>query len=112
MATASGRPLLALLKSLLLPCAGGLTCFRLPCAAVVAAAPPVLAAAGSDAVVDPSEDRRVQRVQRIAHDTRVRLIRAASRLGLAPRTDQVAQFLQVGKEVVLGKRKRHGRVSG
>ncbi|PNW70794.1 hypothetical protein CHLRE_17g734300v5 [Chlamydomonas reinhardtii] len=66
----------------------------LPPRPVVAAAPPVLAAAGSDAVVDPSEDRRVQRVQRIAHDTRVRLIRAASRLGLAPRTDQVAQFLQ------------------
>ncbi|KAG2429457.1 hypothetical protein HYH02_014039 [Chlamydomonas schloesseri] len=59
-----------------------------PAAAAVAAAP------AADAVVDPSEDRRVQRVQRTAHDIRVRLIRAAARLGLTSRSEQVAQFLQ------------------
>ncbi|GLI69475.1 hypothetical protein VaNZ11_014107 [Volvox africanus] len=52
------------------------------------------AAAASQDVVDSTEDRRVQRVQRAAHEIRVRLIRAATRLGLSSRSDQVAQFLQ------------------
>ncbi|GIL74794.1 hypothetical protein Vretifemale_4702 [Volvox reticuliferus] len=52
------------------------------------------AAAASQDVVDSTEDRRVQRVQRAAHEIRVRLIRAATRLGLSARSDQVAQFLQ------------------
>lgn len=70
-----------------------------PAAAAIAAPAPAAAApaaAGSD-VVDPTESRRVQAVQRQLHDTRVRLVRAATRLGLTSRNEQVAQFLQVGR---------------
>ncbi|GFR46255.1 hypothetical protein Agub_g7807 [Astrephomene gubernaculifera] len=58
---------------------------------VVVQAPPPAAV---NEVVDPTEERRVQKVQRTAHEIRVRLIRAAARLGLTARSDQVAQFLQ------------------
>ncbi len=71
-----------------------------PAAAALAAPAPAAAAPaapGSD-VVDPTESRRVQGVQRQLHDTRVRLVRAATRLGLTSRNEQVAQFLQVGVE--------------
>ncbi|GIL48193.1 hypothetical protein Vafri_4877 [Volvox africanus] len=62
-------------------------------AAAAAGSVPSAAAASQD-VVDSTEDRRVQRVQRAAHEIRVRLIRAATRLGLSSRSDQIAQFLQ------------------
>ncbi|KAG2490023.1 hypothetical protein HYH03_011488 [Edaphochlamys debaryana] len=67
-----------------------------PAAAVApaAAASAAVSATPENEVVDASEEKRVQRVQRQAHDIRVRLIRAAARLGLSARSDQVVQFLQ------------------
>ncbi|KAG1671540.1 hypothetical protein FOA52_011262 [Chlamydomonas sp. UWO 241] len=50
-------------------------------------------------VVDPTEDRRAQKIQRSVQDMRVRLIRAAGRLGLRHDSEQVNQFLAVIERV-------------
>lgn len=62
--------------------------------AAVAAPPPP-----SAEVVDANDTKQAQKLQRQVQDARMRLIRAAGRLGLRYDSDQVTQFLSVIERV-------------